>query len=323
MAPRSEIDRFGGGRVTSRTIHEGSSPGMRECGVLTEEQLECFNAQGFVMVPDVLSAPEVATLQAGVWQTFPSPQRYFADPGAYAHLTDNAFSGLNNFPWASPELNRLVAHPGIVSIARQILGVDDIRLYKGELWAKYAGNTDYDQHHHRDFGNHTLVVPTVERRWMQVTTFIYLCDVDEHNGATAAVPKHHTAHIPLGQRLVAPGELRDVEVLATGTAGTVLVYSTEVFHRGTTLTGQNASRFTMLADYRAADATWTNKQAFGHLGNRPEMIEFVTNVDAETRTLLDVPAPGHPYWTEQTIDDMAIRYPGIDMTQYRTALDGV
>ncbi len=296
---------------------------MRECGVLTEEQLECFNTQGFVMVPDVLSAPEVATLQAGVWQTFPSPQRYFADPGAYAHLTDNAFSGLNNFPWASPELNRLVAHPRIVSIARQILGVDDIRLYKGELWAKYAGNTDYDQHHHRDFGNHTLVVPTVERRWMQVTTFIYLCDVDEHNGATAAVPKQHTAHIPLGQRVVAPGELRDVEVLATGTAGTVLVYSTEVFHRGTTLTGQNASRFTMLADYRAADATWTNKQAFGHLGNRPEMIEFVTNVDAETRTLLDVPAPGHPYWTEQTIDDMAIRYPGIDMAPYRTALDGV
>ncbi|MEO8266989.1 MAG: phytanoyl-CoA dioxygenase family protein [Ilumatobacteraceae bacterium] len=291
--------------------------------MLTAQQLDCFNTQGFVMVPEVLSASEVATLQAGVWQTFPSPLQYFADPGAYAHLTANAFSGLNNFPWASPELNRLVAHPRIVSIARQILGVDDIRLYKGELWAKYAGNTDYDQHHHRDFGNHTLVVPTLERRWMQVTTFIYLCDVDAHNGATAAVPKPDSAHIPLGQQLVAPGELRDVEVLATGKAGTILVYSTEVFHRGTALTGPNASRFTVLADYRAADATWTSKQAFGYLGNRPEMIEFVTNVDADTRTLLDIPAPGHPYWTEQTISDMQIRYAGIDMIQYRAALDGV
>ncbi len=287
--------------------------------MLTEQQLDCFNTQGFVMVPDVLSAQEVATLQQGVWQTVPSPQQYFADPGAYTHLTDNPFSGLNNFPWASPVLNRLVAHPRIVSIVRQILGVDDIRLYKGELWAKYAGNTDYDQHHHRDFGNHTLVVPTVERRWMQVTTFIYLCDVDDHNGATAAVPKQHSADIPLGQRLVAPGELRDVEVLATGKAGTILVYSTEVFHRGTALTGPNASRFTVLADYRAADATWTSKQAFGHHGNSPEMIEFVTNVDAGTRTLLDIPAPCHPYWTEQTISDMEVRYPGIDMTPYRAA----
>ena len=134
------------------------------------------------------------------------------------------------------------------------------------------------------------------------------------------MPKQHSADIPLGQRLVAPGELRDVEVLATGKAGTILVYSTEVFHRGTALTGSNASRFTVLADYRAADATWTSKQAFGHHGNRPEMIEFVTNVDADTRTLLDIPAPRHPYWTEQTISDMEVRYPGIDMTPYRAAL---
>ena len=49
------------------------------------------------------------------------------------------------------------------------------------------------------------------------------------------------------------------------------------------------------------------------------MIEFVTNVDAETRTLLDIPAPGHPYWTDQTIADMEVRYPGIDMAPYRTA----
>ena len=75
----------------------------------------------------------------------------------------------------------------------------------------------------------------------------------------------------------------------------------------------------MLADYKAADASWTNKHAFGHLGQHPEMIEFVTNVDPATRTLLDIPAPGHPYWTDQTIADMAVRYPGIDMAAYHAA----
>ena len=286
--------------------------------VLTEEQLETFDADGFVLVPDVLTADEVDVMCKGVWENFPSPEDYFAEPETFAHLTDNPFAGLVNFPWVSPELNRLVAQPRILSIVRQILGVDDIRLYKGELWGKYSGNTDYDQQHHRDFGNHTLVVPSVERRWMQVTTFIYLCDIDAINGATAAVPKQHTSDIPLGQRGVEPGELRDREVLACGKAGTMLVYSTEVFHRGTSMTGTNASRFTVLCDYRAADATWTSKQAFGNQGNRPEMIEFVTNVDVATRALLDIPAPGHPYWTHQTIADMEVRYPGIDMGPYRS-----
>jgi Phytanoyl-CoA dioxygenase (PhyH) len=284
--------------------------------VLTEEQLDTFHTDGFVLVPDVLSPDEVDILRKGVWENFPTPEAYFAEPEVFAHLTSTPFSGLVNFPWASPELNRLVAHPRIVSIVRQILGVDDIRLYKGELWGKYSGNTDYDQHHHRDFGNHTLVVPSTKREWMQVTTFTYLCDIDETNGATAAVPKRYSRDIPLGQRLTDPGELRDREVLASGKAGTLLVYSTEIFHRGTSMTGANASRFTVLADYRAADATWTSKQAFGHSGNRSEMIEFVTNVDAGTRTLLGIPAPGHPYWTDQTIADMEVRYPGIDMEPY-------
>ena len=287
--------------------------------VLSATQLQRFNDDGFVLVPDMLGADEAEALLHGAWEQFPSAEQYFADPEAFADLTNTPFSGLANFPWTSGALNRLVAHPRIVAIVRQILGVDDIRLYKGELWAKYAGNTDYDQHHHRDFGNHTLVVPTVERRWMQVTTFTYLCDIDEHNGATAIVPKQFSAHIPLGQRRTQPGELRDHEVLGRGRAGTTLFYSTEVFHRATSLKSPDASRFTILADYKAADASWTNKQAFGHLGQRPEMIEFVTNVDADTRTLLDIPAPGHLYWTEQTIDDMEIRYPGIDMDPYRSA----
>ncbi len=288
-------------------------------GVLSEQQLDCFQIDGFVLVPDVLSEDEIAVLQAGVWQTFPPPEQYFADPASYAHITETAFSGLVNFPWASPELNRLVAHPRILSIVRQILGIDDIRLYKGELWAKYAGNTDYDQHHHRDFGNHTLVVPSVQRRWMQVTTFIYLCDVDETNGATAAVSKRYSVRHPSR-----PAPYRAWPTARPRGAGLWQGrHRAGVFHGGlpsghvTDVARRIA--FTMLADYKAADASWTNKHAFGHLGQQPEMIEFVTNVDPATRTLLDIPAPGHPYWTDQTIADMEVRYPGIDMAPYHAA----
>jgi ectoine hydroxylase-related dioxygenase (phytanoyl-CoA dioxygenase family) len=289
--------------------------------MLTADQLQRFDEDGFVVVPDVLDADEASELLHAAWENFPAPEQYFADPESFAHLVATPFSGLANFPWVSPRLNRLAAHPRILAIVRQILGVDDIRLYKGELWAKYGGATDYDQHHHRDFGNHTLVVPTLTaRRWMQVTTFTYLCDVDESNGATAAVPKQHSANIPMGERRTQPGDLRDCEVLAAGAAGSTLFYSTEVFHRATAIKDPTASRFTVLLDYKSADNSWTNKHAFGHLGQKREMIEFVTNVDPDTRTLLDIPAPGHPYWTTQTIADMEVRYPGIDMEPYRAVL---
>jgi ectoine hydroxylase-related dioxygenase (phytanoyl-CoA dioxygenase family) len=288
-------------------------------GVLTDDQLARFDTDGYVLVPDVLSADEVAAARAGAFEQVPSPEQYFADPAAYVHLTDNPFAGVINFPWASPALNRFVAHPRIVSIVRQLLGDDDIRLYKGELWTKFGGAVDYDQDHHRDFGGHTLAVPTTERKWMQITTFTYLCDVDESNGATAVVSKRHTDHIPLGRRRMDPGELRDVEVRAAGRAGTSLIACTEVFHRATSFQSPTAARYLLLADYRSAEATWTNRQAFGGRGTYPEMIEFVTNVDPATRTLLDVPPPGHPFWTPRTIADMEVRYPGIDMEPYRAA----
>ena len=60
---------------------------------------------------------------------------------------------------ASWDLNRLTFHPDLVGLAERFLGSDDHRPCEAELSAKYAGGVDYDQSHHCDFGNRTLVVP--------------------------------------------------------------------------------------------------------------------------------------------------------------------
>ena len=104
-------------------MSDGLGLGCENGLVLTAEQLDRFDTDGFVLVPDVLSADEVEILRKGVFENFPTPHDYFADPATFAHLTDTPFAGLVNFPWVSPELNRLVAHPRIVSIVRQILGL--------------------------------------------------------------------------------------------------------------------------------------------------------------------------------------------------------
>jgi hypothetical protein len=37
------------------------------------------------------------------------------------------------------------------------------------------------------------------------------------------------------------------------------------------------------------------------------------------RDLFGFPRPGDPYWNEQSLADVAVRYPGIDMQPYRDA----
>jgi ectoine hydroxylase-related dioxygenase (phytanoyl-CoA dioxygenase family) len=279
-----------------------------------------FHRTGFAVVPDFITGPDLTAAQEALWTAFPRPEVYFANPDKFKHLQRGQFAGLQVFPFSHFDLNRLLVHDRLVALARTLIGTDDVRLYKGELWGKYGGGIDYEQHHHRDFSNHTLVVPRADRRWLAVTTFLYLCDVTAANGATAAVPLQYSRSIPLGVNWLPPGELREHEVLASGRAGTLLVYATDVFHRGTAFTDPTASRFSLLADYRSADSPWIQKQAFGNQGNRAETAEFITRITPEQRTLLDIPPPGHPYWNDQTVTDMAIRYPDIDMTPYRDRL---
>jgi hypothetical protein len=46
------------------------------------------------------------------------------------------------------------------------------------------------------------------------------------------------------------------------------------------------------------------------------MQEFIEGINVKQRNLFDIPPPGHPYWNTQTLKDMQIRYPGMDLTPY-------
>src|SRR3954454_10040349 len=106
-----------------------------------------------------LGADELTVAQDALWLLYTRPDQYFADPAAHAWLAADQWSGIVGGPWRSWSLNRLAFHPDLLDLAARFLGSDDLRLYEAELWAKYAGVVDYDQRHHRDFVNHSLVVP--------------------------------------------------------------------------------------------------------------------------------------------------------------------
>ena len=101
-------------------------------------------------------------------------------------------------------------------MAERFLKTTEIDLYKGELWAKYSGAINYDQLHHRDYRNHTIVVPREDGRDVQMTTFILLSDVSEIDGPTKLVPVRETRDIPIGKAQRGFGKYFDEEVSVEG-----------------------------------------------------------------------------------------------------------
>lgn len=285
--------------------------------------------QGFTIVPGFLTPDEVNAAQEALWLHYPRPEEYFADPSAHQQYTDGQFAGVRTPPWQSWDLNRLAFHPDLVGLAERFLGSPDIHLYAASLWAKYSSTVDYEQPHHRDFVNHSLVVPKRSDPGRQMESFILLSDVDEQDGPTKVVPLQATATRPYWTQeqspgfenfaagtSIEPGVFADIEVSVTGPAGTLFTYRTDVLHRGSRLTGERRARFALLVDYEVWGPRWTGRTGWADQSLSPHWTELIERATPRERELFGFPSVGDPYWDDQTLADVQSRYPSMDMAPY-------
>jgi ectoine hydroxylase-related dioxygenase (phytanoyl-CoA dioxygenase family) len=275
--------------------------------------------RGFTVVEGFLDTDTLAAAQAALWAIYPTPEAYFAEPQAHPRFARSQFAGLRFFPYADWALDRVPVYPDLVDAAERFLSSDDIEIYKIELWAKYAGAVDYDQPHHRDFGNHTLVVPRADAVHTQMTTFILLSDVGEADGPTKLVPLAHTRDLPLTPREQPMGAFFDNEVSAEAPAGSLLIYKTDVLHRGSDFKAPGRSRFVMLVDFQQRGWRWNGKMSWPDKAGNRGFGEAMSRMSVRERDLFGWPPPGSDYWTAQTLRDTAQRYPAMDLSPYAPA----
>ena len=274
--------------------------------------------RGFALVEGFLAPDELKTAQQALWLHFPRPEDYFGDPAGYSDYAKSQFAGVEEFPYRAWDLNRLAFHPDLVDAVERYLGTEELHLYKVELWAKYAGASNYDQPLHRDYGSHSLVVPRLDGRYQQLTTFIFLSDVTEEDGPTRIVPYEKGKDVPFSPLYIEFGALADEEISAVGPAGSLLVYRTDILHRGSNLTGVGHSRFSLLVDFQVRGTTWGGKMAWPKQAPQ-RWAKLMPQCTVHERDLFGFPRPGDDYWNEQTLTDVSMRYPGMDMTPYRQA----
>ena len=272
--------------------------------------------RGFTVVPGFLDPETLAAAQAAMWDIYPTPEDYFADPTKYPEYRRSQFAGIRLFPYKDWALSRLPVYPDLVDAMERLLETSDIEIYKVELWAKYADAIDYDQVHHRDFGNHTLVVPRLDGDHTQYTTFILLSDVTELDGPTKVVPVEHTKGLPLTPRRLEKGAFADVEEAVTGPAGSLMIYRTSVMHRGSNFGAPGRSRFAMLVDCQQRGWRWNGKMSWPDHAERPGFRRAMTMMTPRQRDLFGWPPIGSDYWNVQTLRDVAARYPYMDLTPY-------
>lgn len=272
--------------------------------------------RGYSLVEGFLGPDELAAAQDALALHFPRPQDYFVDPGGFAHYGTSQFAGVEEFPYRSWDLNGLAVHPDLVDAAERYLQTTELHLYKVELWAKYAGAVNYDQPLHRDYGSHSLVVPRPEPRYQQITTFIFLSDVTEDDGPTCIVPYDAGKHVPFTPLYIPFGELAESEARCTGPAGSLLIYRTDILHRGSDFGAPGRARFSFLVDFQVRGTTWGGKMAWPK--QSPERwAKFIPQCSVRQRDLFGFPRPGDPYWNDDTLAGVAERYPGIDLSPYR------
>ncbi len=273
---------------------------------------------------------------------FPSAQGFHdgSDPRRGRYLGDE-FAGIDCFPFASTEVSLLAVHDSLISLARTLLGGDEVRLSSAEAWAKFAGAAGYEQDLHRDYLNHTVLVPNDAVGCRQVEMFVYLVDVPEDLGPPHLVSRTHTARAAAApnwfprkdftgsavegeeSRFRGAGrpEWYEHEVSAAGPAGTVVAFEVGTFHRGTGMTRVGGARYTMHLAYRPVHAEWGQRQAWAARSHEPAWYRFVERAGPRQLELFGFPPRGHPFWTADALAGLALRYPGLDLTPWRSRTD--
>ena len=335
-------------------------PQAGEGGVLGPEDRASWREAGFCLVDGVLPAEALAGAQDFIRDELPvlSPEEREAvtDFGSGGRLVFPTGHGALDTITLHPRILTAVSELLETPIPEIRLTQSDL-WPKFARNARAGGRYDNtDQRIHVDYPNHTLTHPPAWDQPDAVEIILYFDPVEECGGATAVVPRQGPDDPAYGWPIVNPpgvGTLpwiNDRELAEQALAeqapeierfraenlypreqrvrfapGTILFYRHDTWHRGTPLLpGQR--RVVQNMTFRKAASEWISVLHSGWAWKmyRPDLSveRLVARATVDQRCVLGFPAPGHPYWTPETLAAVRARYGelGMDVSPYARAL---
>jgi hypothetical protein len=305
---------------------------------------EAFYQHGWILLREYLPATIIDAAYDSLSQLYPTADQYFADPSNRENSRFNAsrvrselhpdddeltsgpayrraqFAGVEDFPFTSSELNRIVLDPSIIGLARDLLGCDNPMLYQAVAFAKYFRATNYEQPMHVDYYTHTITAP---RQRDQIEFFVYLHDVSADLAPPRFVSREASHHRPLVPYYLLPSQAPELYAAETSTPagrGSVIVYGPDVWHRAVDLDRPGGARFVLNFSYKNPERPWVGFQSFARGSLRPAWNALIAISTPEMLIALGFPAPGHPWWTEEALNTVQLRYPTLDLRLWHKAM---
>jgi len=161
--------------------------------MLSPQQIEKFQRDGFVKGSQVLDEAQVETLRTEMLRVIEKQdeleQNGRRKPVQIVNLTgkaDNPVWQVVNIWLASEPFEQLVHNPVLAQEAAQLTGASELRLWHDQIQFKPAQTGGVNMWH-----QDSPLWPSVEPKTEQVTAWVALDDVDEDNGCMRMVPGSH------------------------------------------------------------------------------------------------------------------------------------
>ena len=286
-----------------------------------------WRKHGAVIIKDIFSQKEIMSVRKDIEKVFGYKK------GGLPIIKDNQnpqtnehqFLNFENIPFeCSPSLNLIGVHPYLIDFAKEALNTKNVVLYQSHAWAKYAGETDFEQSFHCDYGNHTLTVPSNDMTQNSITFLMYFSDVSEKHGPAHYVRRGDSEKINKISEKFLKGDdnktlqklLKPYERTTAGPAGTIFAYGIDIFHRATNLTEPGGYRYAVTSCFKKGGNDKIGFTSWPYHQQKPWNIIF-ENASPEQLNCFGIPLPGDSFWNNNTIRLANLRYPGWDMAEYK------
>ena len=292
---------------------------------VAQEDIDHWHQHGYAIVEEFMTPAEMKAAREDLARYMPTWEEYAERQPLFGDLRGSSTRSTPGwvryeFPYAGAALNHVAVHPFLVAFAERLVGHGNLALSHGAVVGKYAGKGDYDQELHPDYSNNTLAFPRDGVDMIDIPMIVYHSDVTIDLGPTYVVSQELTRHLVTdGRRFHSRAEfpaLYAAERPATVPAGSALIYNMRTFHRGSAMRATAGARFSQFVAFHTAGPRWLGSTSFQGAGGQPEMDRFLTGATPQERRLVGFPAPGDPYWDDETRAGVAARYPGMDMSPY-------
>jgi hypothetical protein len=113
-------------------------------------------------------------------------------------------------------------------------------------------------------------------------------------------------------------ELYEHERAVLANAGDLLIFSMRTWHRASAMTAEHGVRFTHHFVWRSAAHPFQGYHQWSQKGESPEMQHFIEHASPRQREVLGFPRLDDPYWNDETLAAVKLRYPKINLSRRAT-----